>query len=126
MGLLAIQEKLSGIYKSLCSLALKIKSLESGSASYPIQTSSAGTLPITNAANIWTFTGTTTTWTLPAVVSNEGLEIVLINQGSGNITLNSASANEIYDSGVISSTMPILPTENYTLVNNGTHWIVKD
>lgn len=91
------------------------------------QVSSAGTLPLTTNGLIsyFTFTGTTTTWTAPAIAGNTKKRMVIINQGSGNITLNSnAGGNDLWESGVLSNSVTIVPGQTASIYNNGINWSI--
>lgn len=75
---------------------------------------------------IYTANGTTSTWTLPPVAGYGGKFYVIVNKGSGNVTVNSnAGGNDIYDNGVASSSMVMLPGEAATIANDGQNWVTK-
>jgi len=90
--------------------------------------SAAGTLTIpANARTISiTGTGTTSTWTLPVIAGGTGINYLLVNAGSGNITLNTnGGANVLWQTGVLSNTVTLSPSEVCGLLNNGTYFIRK-
>lgn len=90
-----------------------------------VLSNSGSPVTITTNYNIWVWYGTTATYTLPAVsVANTNYLIIIKNRGSGNVTLNSnAGGNDIYTASAV-NTITIAPGESYTLIMDGTYWIV--
>jgi len=75
-------------------------------------------------ATTWVFTGAVaTTWTLPAVTGNTDTTYFIKNRGSATITLTRAGSDNIYTTTTV-TTLTINPGEGYTVINDGTYWII--
>lgn len=77
------------------------------------------------APGVYIFNGTTATADVPDISGNEGKQYKIKNTGSGDLTLDAGSA-VLFESGLPVSTFIIPSGASYTIIDDGTYWVITN